>query len=254
MPGRAVASMAAAVPRIPGWYGKIPNLGDFTSRRLPSRFLSPWDEWLQRAIAASQATLGDAWRDIYLTSPFWRFLCMPGACGDSAWAGVIMPSVDRIGRYFPLTIAAELTSFDAREPSWHALSQWLGDIERVALEALDVTHSAEDLEAALHAVPIPSFAPDEDAPADLLKVVEGMLGVPTLSGTTLSSLELLAPVLGGVAGAMLRAAAFGKTIWWSGNKEGLLPLLLCCDGLPPYDDFVVLLTGTPKASAAPHPR
>src|SRR5512139_3843786 len=107
--------MLPAPPSMPGWYGKIPNLGDFASRRLPSRFIVAWDDWLQRALASSRAQLGGQWLDLYLTSPVWRFLLMPGVCGSAAWAGVLMPSVDRVGRYFPLTIALELPQVALRQ-------------------------------------------------------------------------------------------------------------------------------------------
>ena len=95
-----------------GFYGKIPSLGDFVSRRLPRRFITPWETWLQEAMANSRQQLGDSWLDNYLTSPMWRFALTPGICGESGWAGIIMPSVDRVGRYYPFTLATRL------EPTW----------------------------------------------------------------------------------------------------------------------------------------
>ncbi|MCK7582565.1 MAG: TagF domain-containing protein [Chromatiales bacterium] len=41
------------------------------SRRASS---SPWDDWLQRALAGSRGALGESWLDLYLTSPLWRFI------------------------------------------------------------------------------------------------------------------------------------------------------------------------------------
>jgi len=46
----------------------------------------------------------ERWLEAYLTSPVWRFVLSPGICGDGAYGGVMVPSVDRVGRYFPLTI------------------------------------------------------------------------------------------------------------------------------------------------------
>ncbi len=91
-----------------GYFGKLPQRGDFVSSGLGRDFLDIWDQWLQDAIACSRDQLGDAWLDIYLTSPIWRFLLCDGICGGSAWAGVLIPSVDKVGRYYPLTIAAPL--------------------------------------------------------------------------------------------------------------------------------------------------
>src|SRR6185295_5746835 len=71
--------------------------------------------WLQESLATSRAALGDKWLDIYLTSPVWRFASAAGACGTLPAIGVMVPSVDRVGRYFPLTLVAELPP-DAPSP------------------------------------------------------------------------------------------------------------------------------------------
>ncbi|MET0053448.1 MAG: type VI secretion system-associated protein TagF, partial [Candidatus Thiodiazotropha sp. 6PLUC10] len=92
----------------PGLYGKIPALGDFVTRRLPRSFIAPWETWMQEAIANSREQLGDFWLDNYLTSPIWRFSLSPGICGEQGWAGILMPSVDRVGRYYPFTLATKL--------------------------------------------------------------------------------------------------------------------------------------------------
>src|SRR6185503_11461778 len=42
------------------------------------------------------------------TSPAWRFVCAAGTCGPTPIIGLMVPSVDRVGRYFPLTLVAEL--------------------------------------------------------------------------------------------------------------------------------------------------
>src|ERR1043165_7880768 len=57
-----------APSNIAGWYGKMPCLGDFASRRLTPDFITPWDAWLQRSIATSRQQLGEQWLEIYLTS------------------------------------------------------------------------------------------------------------------------------------------------------------------------------------------
>src|SRR5919108_3251464 len=87
-----------------GIYGKLPSHGDFLRRRVPPEFLTPWDEWLQAGIAASRTALAQQWVDVYLTSPVWRFALSARACGRAAIAGLMAPSVDRVGRFFPLTL------------------------------------------------------------------------------------------------------------------------------------------------------
>ena len=237
--------------RIPGWYGKIPNLGDFASRRLPSRFVVPWDDWLQRALAGSRGVLGESWLDLYLTSPLWRFILLPGVCGHAGWAGVMMPSVDRVGRYFPLSIAIELSLVPAREAQFGALSAWLDGVEQAALSTLDLNHTADDLDRALAEQPLPAFG-DADDSMELLQLrLADRLTAHNMPTTTLTlpSTDAVAPLLAGAGSRFLLRCAAGKSLWWSHNREGALPALICSEGLPAPDDFALLLNGATVARA-----
>jgi type VI secretion system protein ImpM len=132
-----------------GWYGKLPSLGDFASRRLDPGFVEAWDLWLAEGMAAWRAREPDGWLARYLASPSWRFVLAPGslpaALGTGCWVGVLMPSVDRVGRYFPLTLALHLPAL----PAAGALLPWLQGLNDVALDALDEDWSAERLESEL---------------------------------------------------------------------------------------------------------
>lgn len=126
----------------PGWYGKLPCLGDFASRRLARSWIAQWDEWLSGVLAASREALGDGWLDAYLGCPVWRFVLGPGVIDRSSWGGVLMPSVDRVGRYFPLTIAAPLASGNRVE----RIDLWLDSLAAAALATLDERRPVEALE------------------------------------------------------------------------------------------------------------
>jgi type VI secretion system protein ImpM len=89
-----------------GFYGKIPSRGDFVRSGLPRGFINPWDAWLRGGIAASWTVLGADWLDAWMEAAVWNFALSPGLCGPDAVLGLWMPSVDRVGRYFPLTLAA----------------------------------------------------------------------------------------------------------------------------------------------------
>lgn len=101
-----------------GFYGKLPARGDFVRFGLPRGFTDPWDAWLAAALAASRARLGEAWLPAFLESPVWRFLLSPGLCGDRAVLGLMMPSVDRAGRYFPLTFAVLCSAAPVEDAAW----------------------------------------------------------------------------------------------------------------------------------------
>ena len=120
-----------------GLYGKLPAHGDFVSRNLPPAFINYWDEWLQRFIASSQEQLGEEWLTIYLTSPIWRFVLSKGVVDDNKWAGIMLPSVDRVGRYFPISVAAKLPPDTNIVDVLSSQTHWFGEIEDIALKGLE---------------------------------------------------------------------------------------------------------------------
>jgi type VI secretion system protein ImpM len=101
-PPTVPAAAGAAI----GFCGKLPARGDFVSIGLPRGFVEPWHDWMQRMLAASRAALGDDWLAAWNVAPIWRFALPPGGCGPDAALGLWMPSIDRVGRQFPLTFAA----------------------------------------------------------------------------------------------------------------------------------------------------
>src|ERR1700739_3155085 len=117
---------------IAGFYGKLPARGDFVRSGLPRDFTDPWDAWLAQAIAGSRTRMGDDWLPAFLEAPVWRFVLAPGLCGERAVLGLVLPSVDRAGRYFPLTFAA---LFD--EGSAVADAAWLDRCEAAGRAALE---------------------------------------------------------------------------------------------------------------------
>ncbi len=120
-----------------GYYGKLPSFGDFVTKRLPVSFVEPWDAWLSRCIVDSQRMLGERWLDIYLTSPIWRFALTSGVCGDSAYLGVLLPSLDAVERCYPFAMAGALAPDVSVIDHAMAVEGWYEELEQVALTALD---------------------------------------------------------------------------------------------------------------------
>jgi type VI secretion system ImpM family protein len=138
---------------ISGFYGKLPEVGDFVQRQLPAAFVQPWDRWLRESLVSSQAQLGDRWLEIYLVSPLWRFVLAAGVLNPTAWAGVLMPSVDRVGRYFPLTIATPLAGRSDCLIDVTAAAAWFAQVETVALLGLHTGCTLATFEAQVLALP-----------------------------------------------------------------------------------------------------
>ncbi|OUL99132.1 type VI secretion system-associated protein TagF [Variovorax sp. JS1663] len=122
----------------PGWFGKLPGMGDFAQRRMPTEFRDLWDRWLQGGLGRMRARHLD-WTERYLRAPLWCFVLGEGVIGGRSWLGVMMPSVDGVGRYFPFTLAAELVSSrTALEGEVLARTQrWWTLAAQAALEGLE---------------------------------------------------------------------------------------------------------------------
>lgn len=122
-----------------GAFGKMPALGDFLRLSLPPGFVDPWDAWVQAGLLAARAQLADRWQACFFSAPIWRFTLAPGLAGPVAVQGVLMPSVDRVGRQFPLTFVAALGG--ATNPdivaAHLATESCFAVLEALALDALE---------------------------------------------------------------------------------------------------------------------
>jgi type VI secretion system protein ImpM len=141
-----VSASAQAV----GVFGKLPGLGDFVERGLDPAFTHTWHGWLARELQAARATLGEGFAPAYLQAPAWRFALGPGIAGRGT-TGVFVPSLDRVGRPFPLALAAA-----ADAP---AAASWYDALEALARAALNsATWALDPWLAALAELPAPEAA------------------------------------------------------------------------------------------------
>lgn len=232
----------AAVPGVAapaaGWFGKLPMLGDFASRRLPPAFIGACDEWLSQSLRSSQAQLGARWLDTYLTAPVWRFAWAPGVIDAQWWFGVLMPSVDAVGRYFPLVIAAEHSTAPACAAALDRLGEWYGHIGAAALATLHEGASVQALEAALADAPAWAEAAGSGSTLPDLLAVAGGRQRGTAAGEP--SVRRWAAAL--ALHASLHRYA-GHSLWWplhDGHGEDSLSVK---SGLPAPGEFALMLDG-----------
>lgn len=132
-----------------GAFGKMPSLGDFFRVNVSAAFVQKWDEWLQNGILSARKDLGERWQDCYMSAPIWRFTLSAGLAGPSPVLGILMPSVDRVGRQFPLTLVRPLP-MDGQPATEHFRSgKEFEALEAVALSALDDDMTRDKLETSL---------------------------------------------------------------------------------------------------------
>ena len=127
--------------------------------------------------------MGARWLPAFLDAPVWRFALPPGACGDGAALGLLMPSVDRVGRYFPLTLAAVFAS-GVGVPAEDVAAPWLDACEIAGLTALDESAMPDDIAARIPPLHAGAAA---NAPAPGVWWTEG--------GPRVAAVRLLLPAL-----------------------------------------------------------
>ena len=217
-----------------GFYGKLPGLGDFVTRELPRSFLDTWDDWLQRSLADSKTTLGEAWLQTYLNSPIWRFVTMPGVCGEKGWAGILMPSVDKVGRYFPLTIASSLGENAQPFQVVVDAADWFDAAEVLALTVLHEEKVDPDLLASSVA------GLDDEVMLGMLSqgpAIQGGEWGLRLTGTTSESISSV------VCHELVHFQVGHYSIWWTPGSEDSASMGLVAPGLPAPQSFASLLAG-----------
>lgn len=149
-----------------GCFGKVPAHGDFVWQTLPARFVTPWDNWLQSQLLALREQQPDEWLQTYLCGPIWRFMIQDEGLGSATWCGIVTPSVDIVGRYFPFTIATALPLYTSVVYAPALLSDWLHNAEEVALEALTSALPMEELMSRVREYPLPQI-PERPPPEQL---------------------------------------------------------------------------------------
>lgn len=236
--------MALPVPaQGAGYFGKVSSHGDFVSRRLSASFTAAWDAWLQDAMRRSRESLGADWLDAYLTAPVWRFALAPGVCDSCAWAGVLMPSVDRVGRYFPLTVATALPAAAALLDLAESAGRWYADLEQLALSSLDAQgFTLEHFDALLRAMPPPPVcgAHEEERTA----AQSGFLHL------AIPDLDSLAPEMPALGRRIAEACLAGQSLWWSRGSKWVPPSMVLCRGLPGEKAFGAMLKGFKEGNAS----
>jgi type VI secretion system protein ImpM len=231
----------SSVHASPGFYGKLPLLGDFVSRRLPAHFVQAWDAWLQKALAASREQLGSGWLDIYLTSPIWRFALSPGTCGTHSWAGVLMPSVDKVGRYFPLTLAVSIQQEDLLPWVFFAGADWFGRLERLALSVLDDGFDFDEFDRELHKQALAPFLPSGNT--DLAACELNETSSPMIFQIGMGELAQIREAFVHLSACLLGRFLPDYSLWCTSGSEKVKPSLLAYHGLPPPRAFAELLAG-----------
>ena len=195
-----------------GWYGKLPAIGDFASRRLDDSFVRVWDDWLQRAVTASKSALHETWLDVYLSSPIWNFAIFPNVLhADNAYAGCLMSSADRVGRYFPLTTCIEVSYPQVLADELASGTPWYRGLNDIMVSALDPNTSVEEFDTRLTAHSLNDSGLATDGGYGMAPALVAASGSSPAGGVA-AELSRLLPA---TQRAFLLQALNGKCLWWA---------------------------------------
>jgi type VI secretion system protein ImpM len=218
-----------------GLFGKLPAHGDFIHRNLPSDVINIWDEWLQHFIASSRAQMGEEWLNIYLTSPVWRFVFSPGVLDNNSWSGVMIPSVDKVGRYYPFTVLTKIPAAINPLDFMPQNTNWFDQIENVLIDALESDMTADDVIQTIETFQIvldtryEKVMPATTNSSQVIKLISNEEQPHTLYSYLLD--------------ASLRKAHASYSVWSTLGSERVEPCIFSVQGLPAIDGIPAMMDG-----------
>lgn len=225
-----------------GLFGKLSAKRDFIAISTPRPFLEMWEPWVQACMSASQHELGTGWQAAYLTAPLWRFWLGAELAGVTAM-GVFMPSVDGVGRYYPLTLlAVAAPSMSVPPPDLDAQNSWFAAAEEFLLSTLDRERSFDQISATLDALPAPRVQPTAGETEQIVRLSDESTGLVSAGKSFQAALASLRET----NHALLAAASF----WWTEGGGDFPPMALSSRGLPDPFRYSTMLTGKLPAQDA----
>ncbi len=219
-----------------GLYGKLPMKRDYVRVATPDAFLERWEPWIHGGIAASRSALGAQWQDIFLRAPIWRFWLGASICGRPAM-GSFMPSVDGVGRFFPLTAFAcgePGSAFPV--PQQDPQTAWFADVEAMLLGALEEDAAYDRVLGTLKSLPLPPSAPSPAPEATIRDLFSAIL-------VTAGAADPLEAAFTSLLAERERREQAAGCFFWTMGGEDFPPAALFCAGLPDPHVLTTFLSG-----------
>jgi type VI secretion system protein ImpM len=217
-------------------YGKLPTKRDFIAVGAPRDFLNAWEPWLQGGVSASRATLGEQWQEAFLRAPIWRFWLGADLCGTSV-IGAFMPSLDGVGRYFPLTLFACADQQAAiPPPELDAQDEWFKSAEELLISTLDHDKTFEATMADLNGLAAPLQQLAKPPASNIAFESDGTIGI---AAGERRFTDLFTSLRNADHGRIYAAT----TCWWTVGGEGFAPVALSGRHMPDPFLFAAMLTG-----------
>ena len=159
-----------------------------------------------------------------------RFALAPGVCGEQAWAGLLLPSVDKVGRYYPLTFALPAPAQSGLFVDLFKAQDWYSALEMLP-SALNVDFSVEQLERALSEITSALAPADERAASAACDLIADLRGRTAVAAFACPAADVSQTVQA-AASALFEFAAASRSFWWHIGGDSAASDLHCAHGLP----------------------
>ncbi len=189
--------------RSSGFLGKLPARGDFVTAEIGRAAARTWETWTAHVLVALDALPADRRRVLWRTAPVWRFALPATMCGPDPLLGLWLPSIDTVGRHYPLLIAVPCPGGTPDRMARRGTA-WLDAAEDAGRAAIADDLAPEDLRSRLPPPPDLDVAPDADLP-------HGMAPLP------------------------------GSALWWTEGSPRLPPQARVLDAMPDPATFMAML-------------
>lgn len=172
---------------------------------------------------ASREALGDQWLEHYLVAPVWRFALAPGLLSGEGWLGLWLPSVDRVGRYFPFSVLAPLPGGTGLCRAVDSARGWYEDTERQLQDLLQQQLGLDEAERCWQNRWPESWSPAGNPEGESWAVETSLPG----SGPTAGWSAMI--------DVLLARQRYPASLWWHNRPDGQAGAVLVSRGLPrPY--------------------
>jgi len=218
-----------------GYYGKTVHRGDFVKYNLPKSFVTVWDDWLQNLLLFGEDKHGRDWGERYIEADTYRFVLSSGIAGESVWAGILLPGVDKVDRRFPFCLSATLPVGATPISAFSQLDGWYKMLETLSLEIVTADFEFDGLQRTLTTIatdtPINSFVSSTNINPSGPQggnIVDELVSVRATTADALHTLQGTARILDSV----LHSTLYQYSIWSTSNASIDDSTTYVCSGLP----------------------
>lgn len=217
-----------------GFYGKLPQHGDFVANNIQPEVLRAIETFLDHGLGFAKEQLGVKWDSDFPQMPIWRFW-IPAEIWGQPICGAFTASVDKVGRKFPkmFMYAPEVFADFPNPPSIDADMDWYAQFDS-AFDRLSAKVGLDEVLADL--IPIQQETGDQPEPE-------------TEQFWAVAEADDFEGLLLDIKTTDHFCAAQTRSYWWTMGSNTSQAAFLSVRGMPGNPNFIWFVQGVPKSKA-----